>query len=69
MADDFLNDVRLRANVHTEERTYPWQGPLFMKRVLGVDGALPGAVRQKCATCKAIEKKKSVMTITIRIII
>jgi hypothetical protein len=22
-----------------------------MKRVLGVDGALPGAVRQKCATC------------------
>lgn len=34
-----------------EKSTYPWQSPLFMKRVLGVDGALSGAVRQKCATC------------------
>ena len=32
--------------------TYPWQGPLFMKRVLGVDGALSGAISQKRTACQ-----------------
>ena len=35
-----------------------------MKRVLGVDGALPGAVRQKCATCDEEKQHKLIYNST-----
>ena len=47
--------------------THPWQSPLFMKRVLGVDGALPGAVGQKRAACNLIPKEANVIAVANRV--
>lgn len=32
--------------------TYPWQRLLFMQRALGLEGRLPGTVRQEGASCR-----------------